>query len=321
MISIKGYKNSVIIIILVCLFLLTALYYYSQKDVIATVGSYKIKEDAFKQEMSYRGGLSISELNKKVLLDEMIEKKLLLNKAYELGLDKNPDIQREYEYLLMGKVRQLYIEEPYSEIDITKADYMNYYNQHKESFKKAEQRRFAILFFSKKNNPTDNEQSQLMGKLNEIKKFHKEGKLPNVQKDFGAYSIDYSEHQVSRYQGGILGWFTKTKEVLWEEKVIDAGFHLQKEGDISEIIETDKGFYLIRFTQMKKSKYISFEKVENQIRYKLIKERQMKIKEDFKKQLLKEFSISINLNKLDGIKKDTFDSNSAKYKLPSQTIY
>jgi len=318
---IKNYKKRLIFLFFLLLGLFATWYYYDNKNVIATVGSFKIREPEFKKEMLYRGGISINDLNKKQLLDEMIEKKLLLNKAYALGLDKDPKIQREYEYLLMGQVRKLFIEEPRSKIKIDEKVFKEYYTQNKEKYKKAEKKRFAILFFSKKRNPTPSEEIEVIEKLNRIRELHREDKLPNAKEGFGDYSIENSEHQVSRYQGGIIGWFSQNRLTLWEEKVLKAGFQLQHNGDISEIIETDKGFYLIRLVEDRKSKYLSFEKVENKIRYKVIKEKQLEIKEKFKNHLLEEFSLSINSEKLNGIQKSHDDLNHSNNTLPFKTIF
>lgn len=294
-------------------------YYYNNRDVIATVGSLKIRKMEFQQEMSYRGGVEINELNKKALLNEMIEQKLLLNQAYALGLDKSPDFKRECEFLLMGKVRKRFIENPIEDIKLDKKDFIAYYSKHKQEYKTVEKKRFAILFYSKENNPTKDEQEEAVKRLTHIINLNDKGTLPKPKEGFGAYAVDYSEHQVSRYQGGMIGWFKKSDKSIWREKVIEAGFKLKSVGDISSIIETDKGFYLVRLAGEKPSEYLPFEKVKHQIRYRLINEKQKEIKEKFKKYLLQSFKISVDTDKLNGIKKKSKDNNNSIDTLPFKT--
>ena len=300
-------KFKIVLILFVLLILMGYGYwrYEHNKEVIARVGQFEISKSEFEKEMHYRGGKYIADLDKKALLDEMILKKLLLNKAYEDDLPKEETIQREYNLLLMGKIRERYLDAERKKIVISKSDLENFYNEHKEKYRIPKRREFAILFFKKRLKNSTKEKELIAKKFSKIIALAKENKLPSAKKGFGTYAIDYSEHQASRYRGGELGWFTQGKRVNWEQKVLDAGFELKDVGDLSSIIETKKGYYLVRLMDETKEKYKSFKEVEYTVKYEVITNRQKEIKDNFYNSLRSKFEIEMDLEKLNELNTTT----------------
>jgi parvulin-like peptidyl-prolyl isomerase len=273
--------------------------YEHNKEVIAKVGQFEISKSEFKKEMRYRGGDNLSMLNKKALLEEMILKKLLLNKAQADDLPNEASIQREYNLLLMGKIRERYLETERKKIVISKSDLENYYKENKEKYRIPTKCEFAILFFKKRSKDVKKEKELIAEKFAEVKALLKDDKLPKAKKGFGSYAIDYSEHQASRYRGGELGWFSQGKEVNWEQKVLDVGFKLKALGDLSSMVETKKGYYLVRLMDETKERYKTFKKVQGAVKHQLLMQKQKEIKENFYTHLRKAFNIEKDLSKLD----------------------
>lgn len=285
--------------------------YERNKDVIARVGDFTITQSEFLQEMYYRGGAFVHELDKQALLDEMIAKKLRLNKAYELGYHERADIKREYEYLLMGKVRHTFIDKERESISVDEEAMKRYYQEHRDDYHIPQKDRLAILFFKKRGSDAEKNTAR----LKEVQQLAKTGQLPVDAGDgFGKYAVSNSEHQVSRYKGGEIGWFSKGQDVFWEKPVLDAGFSLKQLGDLSDIVETDKGYYLVRLMEREAATYKSFEAVESRVRHKMILSEQSAVKGRFEKSLKQDFSISVNYEKLDEVTPDT------RYAKDSQTV-
>jgi hypothetical protein len=280
--------------------LLSYLYwqYEHNKEVIAKVGKFEISKSEFVKEMRYRGGEHLANLDKKALLDEMILKKLLLNKAYADELQNEASIQREYNLLLMGKIRERYMEAERKKIVISEIDLKSHYKQNRENYRIPKKREFAILFFKKRLKDAKKEKELIAEKFSGLNKLAKEDKFPEAKKGFGSYAIDYSEHQASRYRGGDLGWFTEGKKVNWEQKVLDIGFQLRKVGDISSMIETKKGYYLVRLMDETKEIYKSFKKVQYVVKHQVIMKRQKEIKDNFYNSLRSTFDIEMDVDKL-----------------------
>ena len=285
------------------------------KDVIAWVGEFSITQAEFVKEMHYRGGVFVNELDKQALLDEMIAKKLVLNKAYEMGYHKRADVRREYEYLLMGKVNREFVEKKREMLTLDKLAVNKHYGQHRDDYRIPQKDQFAILFFKKRHKQSS---GNAMVKLNAIKQLADANKLSNNAKDgFGEYAISNSEHQVSRYKGGDIGWFSKGKDVHWENTVLDAGFALKQVGDVSSVVETDKGYYLVRLMEREEAQYRSLASVEDRIRHKLILTQQKAVKDNFNQQLKNSFSISVNNEKLDAVGVENLFAKDTKQTIPS----
>ncbi len=292
-------------------------YYQHQKEIIATIGDFEITKSEFIAQMHYRGGSNISQLNKKALLNEMIERKLFLNKAKSIKLEDDINIQRAYNSMIIGEIRRQFIEAKRKKIIITDEELNSYYEAHKSEYKLPLKRKIAILFFKKRAKIENIERQKITEIFSEITKLYKKHLLPIASKGFGNYSINYSEHQVSRYRGGELGWFTQNTTTLWEKDVLDRAFLLSKVGDMSEMIETSKGYYLVRLMEEKKEKYRTLSQVKSKVRYALITSKQKAIKDNFKIALQKEFVQDIDLSKLDEIE----ISKIEKKKKPPMSLF
>ncbi|MFK5975763.1 MAG: peptidyl-prolyl cis-trans isomerase [Sulfurovum sp.] len=287
-------------------------YYQHQKEVLIKVGELEITKAEFEQELRYKGKKFIDRVDKKALLEDMITKKLFLNKAKSIGLEEESKMKREYDYMLIGKIRKRFIEAKRKEIKISKADVEAYYQQHKESYKLPFKRKFAIVFAQKRRKNSSKEKQMIEEKFAKLIKFYQEKKLPPANKGFGRYAIEYSEHQVSRYRGGELGWFDQGSKLNWEQSVLDKGFSLAKVGDLSEIIETDKGYYMLRIMEEKKAKYKTLKEVYFKVKHQLLFAKQKAINTNFEALLRREYEVTKGLAKLDEIRIKTSSFNQEK---------
>lgn len=311
------YKTALVGVIALSLGAGSYWYHERNKDVIAWVGNFPITQAEFLKEMHYRGGAYVQELDKQALLDEMIAKKLLLNKAYELDYDERVDVQREYDYLLMGKVRKEFIEKQREKISITEADIKQHYGTHRDDYQVPQKDRLAILFFKKRGDDFEKNTASLKA----VQQMAKAGQLPEDAGDgFGAHAVAHSEHQVSRYKGGEIGWFTKGEEVYWEKPVLDAGFALSQPGELSKIVETDKGYYLVRLMERKAAAYRPFDTVEARIRHQLILSEQRGVEERFSQSLKQDFSVSVNSDKLEQVIPETRYAKDSQPAMPPSGV-
>jgi peptidyl-prolyl cis-trans isomerase C len=265
------------------------------KNIIVKVGDLVITKNEFEQELKYRTQNYVLQIDKKALLDEMIQRKLVLNQAYKLKLDKDPKIQREFENLLVSKLKNRYLIYTNEDVNISESEIRNFYEKHKSDFLIPEKDYFAILFF-RKNQKDENQKEFVLNKLKDIWNLAKNNQLPAPEKGFGKYAISYSEHQASRYRGGSIGGFYKNNRTFLEPEVLEAGFNLTNVGDISALIETKKGFYLVRLMKRRLKRYLDFENAKWQIYQKLFLEKQKLAKDNFYDSLYKSFDIEFNMN-------------------------
>ena len=80
--------------------------------------------------------------------------------------------------------------------------------------------------------------------------------------DFTELAAEYSDDQGNSESGGNLGYFARGQMVKPFE---DAAFLLEEEGDISDLVETDFGYHIIRFVDREPEQQRSFEQVKDQL--------------------------------------------------------
>lgn len=86
------------------------------------------------------------------------------------------------------------------------------------------------------------------------------------EKGFSVLSVDYSEHQASRYRGGIADWLERGGGMdPWTKALAEIGFSLEKAGDVSAVTSRTEGVFLVRYIAEKPAVLRTFESVAGEI--------------------------------------------------------
>jgi len=258
--------------------------------VIATVNGVKITQfhiDAFVnsklQKTFFHKRLSNEkreELNKEAL-EEIIRKELLYNFAkkekitvdkeillarknkilnryktleeFEVILEKNnltmSDLERDIEAEELMKV--LY--QDYVKTEFTDDDLLKYYEANKYKFVMPESKNVQIILVNI--DPAEKDG------INVAKKKAQEA-LDKIKKgeDFGEIAKTYS-NDLSRINGGNLGFIHEGTLVYLDKNATNL-----KMNEVSEIIETDVGFYIIKLLDKKGKTQLAFEKIKAKLK-------------------------------------------------------
>ena len=76
----------------------------------------------------------------------------------------------------------------------------------------------------------------------------------------------YSEHQASRFKGGIVGWLESQGGMdSWTKAVAEIAFSLTKPGEVSEVKVRPEGIFLVRYMALKPAMLRSFESVASEL--------------------------------------------------------
>ena len=123
----------------------------------------------------------------------------------------------------------------------------------------------------------------------------------------------------SRYQGGVIGWLINhpSRKYKWGQKVVDELFRLEKEGEVSPIVETNQGYYAVRLVASEKSQEKPLSKVEKGIKLSLMQKKQKQVKIDFIESLNDLAQIKINHDVLESVKPLSPKANNGQKKPPS----
>jgi len=139
--------------------------------------------------------------------------------------------------------------------DPSEADICAHYDAHKDEYTKSEQAQAQHILVSPANDSAD-AKLEAIGKINQVKEKLKGGA------DFGEMAAAYSACPSGKQAGGSLGWFGRGAMVPEFDKAVFA----MKDGEVSDIVETQFGFHLIKKTGHQKAETPSFEEAKESVR-------------------------------------------------------
>lgn len=139
--------------------------------------------------------------------------------------------------------------------DATDEEAQTFYNENTERFVRPEQVRASHILIAVKADATDEEKAAALAKAEELDKQAKEGA------DFATLAAENSDCP-SKAQGGDLDYFTKDRMV---PAFSEAAFAMNV-GDISDVVETQFGYHVIKVTDKKPEETVAFTNVVDKIK-------------------------------------------------------
>jgi peptidyl-prolyl cis-trans isomerase C len=256
-------------------------------DVIISQEEYT-KELDFHIQRASQQGVQLSDEQmvklKEEILDSLIERELLYQESQKAGInvdDKSIDDQlavikkrfaSEEEFknmLVMMKnseedvkaqikkglaIKELIETRITPKIVITDEESKNFYGAHPELFKQPEQVKASHILIKVETGANEQEKAQAKKKIEEV-----QAKLKGGQ-DFTELAKEYSEGPSSA-NGGDLGYFRRGQMVKPFE---DAAFEMQP-NDVSDIVETQFGYHLIKVYDRSPEKVLTYAEVKDRL--------------------------------------------------------
>ena len=197
------------------------------------------------------------ELITKIIEGELIARKAILDGALDdpvlLSQLKNT-IARYYS----GTTLKVKIEES---LKITEDEMKKYYEEKKDTFNTPEKVKASHILIKVDENKDKEAAKKLAEKVAE--------EARKSAKDMGSFAKlaeKYSEDEGSKKRGGDLGYFERTEEGgKMVKEFSDGAFALKEVGDISDPVESQFGFHIIKLTGKKDKVEKTFEDVKNSI--------------------------------------------------------
>ncbi len=212
------------------------------------------------------------QLDKSLVLDQMISEKLLIQEAENMGLKEDNDVLEQIKKMTEQILVQVLIErEILDKIKVNDEEVLEYYEQNKDSFTEKEQvHLYNILLETEEEAQDVLEQLKAGGDFNEIA----------IEKSSGP----------SATQGGDLEYLTKGTIIPEIEEVV---FALEVE-ELSEVIKTDFGFHILKITEKKPETVKTLEEVKEDIIQTLLPDKQKEAFENLLEELKSKSEIEIN---------------------------
>ncbi len=251
-----------------CLILLTAQASRSEDTVLAKIGDKKITTEDFERIISYypeerKKVLEQKPENKAVLLKRIVQTYVLSEIARKEGFDKKNDIKEQVDLLVNDFISSQYLKKEITDKIVVKEEDMDlYYKTHLDEFKTPEMVKARHILIKVDKSASEEEKKKAKEKAEDIFKKIKSGE------DFSKLASEFSDDPGSKKKGGDLGFLPKGKTVPSFEK---AAFSL-KVGEVSDIVETNFGYHIIKVEDKKEASQEPFEKVREKVRKKAMDE-------------------------------------------------
>ena len=220
-----------------------------------------------------------------VLLDEMVQRLAMVERARAAGLEKETETRRRIESVLISRLRERELEDAVAKVDVTDGEVRAAYDARKEEFSRKGLDRFALLFQALPAQSSDARKTEARQRLEAglaaADANPAQGGRGPAASGFGTVAAEYSDDQSSRYRGGDIGWIeTDAAETRWPAEVMKVGRALQP-ATRSGIIEAEGGLYVIMKTDARPGGARPFEEVAERVRQSLLLEKRRGLEERF----------------------------------------
>ena len=271
-------------------------------NVLAKVGPSEIQVDDFKREWALRAESSRTILSSEDLLEELISRELLLLKAKQSGLEQDPEVRRAIRGLLVNKLKERELKPRAESVEVTADEVRARYEQNRALYRTPAKARLAILYLQTDAKASEARLAEARARMAEARAAAG-GELPDPGRGFGGVALTYSEDQASRYKGGDIGWLDVGREgYRWPKEVVAAGFALKNKGDVSDVIQTAKGLYLVAKLDTRAAVTTPLEQVEVTLRRQLAAEKRQQVEQAFMKSIREGVAVKINATALASLK-------------------
>ena len=228
----------------------------------------RILEDLIDAELLYqqsqKEGVKVNDqtINKQI---EKIKKRFPDEKAYKKAMERMHVSEKEFRTEIQRglAIRQLLDTNVRKNITVTEEESKNYYNNNPNLFKQTEQVSISRIWIKVKPNAEESKKNQARKKIETIQKKVQQGE------DFGELAKTYSEGPAAKSKGN-LGYIERGH---MDKPFEDAAFSLNV-GEVSGILETKFGYYLIKVTDKKPARIIPYKEVLPMIKKQLKKEKE-----------------------------------------------
>lgn len=143
-----------------------------------------------------------------------------------------------------------------AQISVSDADVKSYYDQNLKHYTEEEQRRARHILIKVDKDASDAERAAAKAKADKLL-----AEVRNNPSDFARLAKENSQDPGSGQQGGDLGFFDKDMMV---KPFAEAAYKL-KEGEISDVVQTDFGYHIIQLTGIKPASVKPLEAVKGEI--------------------------------------------------------
>jgi len=217
-------------------------------------------------------------------LEELGRSAQLVQAALESEFAEDPVVRSEVARVLGNRVKEKLLHPELKRLSsaVPEQRLRELYDANKTRYQANEKRQLAVLWLDPGKDPQRSTQYQ--ERLAAARSWFFENAELSAQPDkgFAELAIDYSEHQASRFSGGVVGWLEQSGGMdAWTRAVADIGFALESPGEVSEVMTRPEGLFLVRFMAQTPAVTRPFESVATELQQLEVKRLKEQAEADF----------------------------------------
>ena len=238
-----------------------------------------------------------------------------MQEARRLGLDKDPEMIRGYKKILARHlVNMEFNKKRVKEIEVSDSEIQRYYEKNHDRYHSPEKVRVhQILITADASDPAKRKtgRAKAAGLLEKLRA------EPNDRRLFLELARKNSEDEATRNVGGDTNFKTRAQmEESFGKAFAEAAFALKKANDLSDVIETEKGFHILRQSGRQAAIDLPVEKVKGQIRTTLFARARGEAYKQFVEEIKKKVGVEVFDDQVAKAKVDTSGASGAKRSFP-----
>ncbi len=255
--------------------------------IVAQVGDRIITVEDLEEDAARRARAGRTVPDRKALLDDAIRRAALLERARRHGLDQAPEIRHEIENLLISRLIDRELTPRRDAIAVTAEEVEAAYKAEIERHTRPAQVRLAVLHLEADPHQSEQRRVETRARMETAHARALELSAPNRSRGgdgFGLLSLEFSDDQVSRHRGGDIGWIQEGRApTRFPESVIRAGWALEV-GELSDILETPGGFYLVRKTDSREATVVPLASIEATLRQSILARKRRELDDSYRRE-------------------------------------
>jgi peptidyl-prolyl cis-trans isomerase C len=202
-------------------------------DRVITVGEVEAQINAMNEWARRRYS---SPQQKKRFVESLVQVEVMAREAERRGYDRDPDVVRQLKQHMISKLVSEEIDRKVKPESVSQADVERYYREHVADFQQPEQVRVSQILIS----------DEAVAKR--VAAEARAAAPAASEKIFRELVAGHSEDEDSKPRDGDLA-FIDRGTTRYPKEIVEAAFVLERQGDLSPLVKTDRGYHLLRLTQ------------------------------------------------------------------------
>ena len=256
--------------------------------VLARVGDTSVTVAEFQlaaQRVQPKDGAAFTAEEKRDILKELVDKKILWIEARKVGLDEDPKVQKLMVQTLMRKK----IYSTVRNADFTEDELRAFFEENREMFVVPEKVQVKRIFIK-----TENDEAAAKQKASGIR-----NQVVADPEQFRALAAEHSRDPY-RKRGGDMGFVTREGKPGVDPVIVEKAFTLGV-GDVSDVFPTDGGFNVIMVANKREETERTFDQMKGSVLRRLKNDRYQTLYDEYVDKVRAEHSVKVDNAAVEGI--------------------